>query len=175
MNLFIDTTGTYLIMILFNEKIIAEKITETHNNQAEIFIDDLNDFLNDNQLSLKDIEKFFFAKGPGSFTGIRVGLTFAKALRSSGFNNVYTINSLQLLLANNSKAIIDARGQRYYYQELIDNIYSKPQIIEAQLIEINNMNTYENSLNEIKTNLLHLVKEEEYTDDLNPLYLKEAF
>lgn len=175
MNLFIDTTGSYLIMIIFNKKIIDEKIIITNNNQAEIFIDELNSFLKSNNLDLINIENFFFAKGPGSFTGIRVGLTFAKALKASGFKHIYTINSLQLLLTNNSKAIIDARGKRYYYQELNDNIYSNPQIITEDIIDFNSVNTYEKNLLNIKDNLLKLIELNEYSDDLNPLYLKEAF
>ncbi|MDL2211495.1 tRNA (adenosine(37)-N6)-threonylcarbamoyltransferase complex dimerization subunit type 1 TsaB [Erysipelotrichaceae bacterium OttesenSCG-928-M19] len=178
MNLYIDTSSSYLIFSLFDKKVKDYHLIETNKNQSEIFIESLNTFLNNNNITLKDINNFFFARGPGSFTGIRVGLTFAKALKSSGYNNIYTISSLEVLMNDfsYSQAIIDARGQKYYYQEVKNEVFSQPKIIEtASITNLNDYCTYENSLTKIIENVVELVKIERYSSDIYSEYIKDAF
>jgi len=177
-NLFTDTSNKYIIFSLFNdEKIIDYFVKETDRNQSEIFVDELNIFLNKNNVELKTISNFYFANGPGSFTGIRVGLTFAKALISSGYKNVYTINSLEVLFDNyeNSKAIIDARGNKYYFQEVKDNIFLEPKIVDSSTVELENINTYDNEINNIGNHVFELIKMKRYNKEIESNYLKEAF
>jgi len=176
MNLYVDTSNKYIILVLFNDSEIAYSKLEANRNQAEIFVPYLSGFLKENNVTLEDIDKFFFAKGPGSFTGVRVGLTYAKALKVSGYNNLYTINSLLVLCANleNAQSVIDARGKKYYYQEIIDGHIKEPQLIDYDQINIDSVNTYETAIDLIPNNVVNIVKNKLYSDDLEILYIKEA-
>lgn len=175
MNLFIDTTSNYIIFSLFDENVIASKIIETKQNQSEIFIDEFSLFLNENSLKITDIINFFFARGPGSFTGVRVGLTFAKGLKVSGYKNIYTLSSIEILFDQyqNNSATIDARGNKYYYQEIKDGVFLEPKIVEN--LDITTTRNYSNSLDKIAQNVVNLVNEKRYSKNLDPLYIKEAF
>lgn len=177
MNLFIDSSNNYLIFVLFNDNEIIDRYTElTNRNQSEIFFERLDSFLNKNKLKIKNINNFYFAKGPGSFTGIRVGLTFAKGLVVSHFKNVYVLSSLEILLdeTDHNYACIDARNNKYYVLEKKDGILLDEKIIVSENID-GKYHTYENSLEIIPENVFRLVKEKRYSQDLNPRYLKDAF
>lgn len=178
MNLFVDTTSNYIIFVLFNDNIIDEKIIKTNRNQSEIFVTEFDLFLRENNKCMADITMFYFAQGPGSFTGIRVGLSFAKALFCSGYTNIRTVNSLHLLLSNfdNSSAIIDARGNKSYYIEVVNGIISDEKIINNEDInDFDNINTYEKSLSFIGENIVKIVENRLYSNCLQSLYIKEAF
>jgi len=177
MNLFVDTSNKYILLSLFDEEVHDYKIIEANRNQAEIFVPSLNTFLHENNQSIETIDHFYFTKGPGSFTGVRVGLTYAKALKVSGYNNIHTINTLYTLLDSieNAQSIIDARGQKYYYQSVIDGVFQQPQLIAYDQVDLDKVNTYENTLQQIPSNLVELVNNHLYDDDLDILYIKEAF
>lgn len=173
MNLFVDTTSKYLIFVLFDKEIIDQNFLQTNNNQAEIFLDELDHFLKKNKCSIENIDNFYFAQGPGSFTGIRVALSFAKALKVSGYPNIYTINSLHLLINNyDDQAIIDARGNKsYYYNNKTKEmaIYPNDELIESNYL------TYDNNHLNIPLNLLRIVNEKLYSSKIEATYIKEAF
>ena len=177
MNLFIDTSNKYIILSLFEDEIVDCEVKETNKNQSEIFMTLLNDFLVRNKLSLKEITKIYFSAGPGSFTGIRVGLSIAKALQVSGYNNVYTLHSLETLIADyqNDRAIIDARGGKYYYQEVKDGIFLEPELILESEIEFANVKTYDSEVNNIAKNIINLVKNKRFKQEIASVYIKDAF
>lgn len=183
MNLFIDTSNQYIIFILFKDKnIIAMEQIETNRNQSERFISEFDSFIKNNKIDIDTIENYYFSKGPGSFTGIRVGLTFAKALKLSNPGiNVYTFNSLLLLLPNftNSMAVIDARGKKYYALKVIDSKIKNTMLIDNDDLESEtstSIGTYDNTtLKSMADNLIYIVDNQLYENNLDTLYVKEAF
>jgi tRNA threonylcarbamoyladenosine biosynthesis protein TsaB len=71
-----------------------------------------------NELALQQIEGTVAVTGPGSFTGLRVGLTAVKGLAEVSKFPVATVTSLEVLLAaaggHNTLAVLDAgRGEVY--------------------------------------------------------------
>ncbi len=73
--------------------------------------------------SIKDVERIAVSTGPGSFTGIRVGVGTAKGLAYSLKVPVVGVNELDAIanLAPHTKmkiiSLIDARKERVYYAE----------------------------------------------------------
>ena len=89
---------------------------KTHSESLVPMIENLLDLLG---MTIGDIDKFVIAKGPGSFTGLRIGMTIAKTLAQVGNKELIPVSTL-LALANNSSSdrlkvpMLDARGNRVY-------------------------------------------------------------
>jgi len=72
-------------------------------------------------VELKEIEKFGVVIGPGSFTGLRIGLSTIKSFASVRQRPVYPVSSLELLAAaypysaRPVAAVIDARRNEVYF------------------------------------------------------------
>ena len=79
--LFIDTTTNKTIKVGLNkngkEFIIEQQLDK---QKAQIVLPLIDKLLKKNNLTLKDISAIHINPGPGSFTGIRVGLTIANTL-----------------------------------------------------------------------------------------------
>ncbi len=78
----IDTSGETCYIALIDQANSAVKCTQFNHNrqlieQLPAYIDT---FLAENNTTLKDIECLVCGTGPGSFTGVRVGVMYAKTL-----------------------------------------------------------------------------------------------
>ncbi len=79
--LWIDTASSGCnIAITQGQKVLSAQFTAMQRGQAEILLPMLDDCLKQAKLSLGDISKIIAARGPGSFTGVRIGLACAKTL-----------------------------------------------------------------------------------------------
>jgi tRNA threonylcarbamoyladenosine biosynthesis protein TsaB len=63
-----------------NERQIAYEEWQAHRQLAETIHLKIKEILNKSSLSLEDIQGVVCFKGPGSFTGLRIGLTVGNAL-----------------------------------------------------------------------------------------------
>ena len=82
----IDVTGEKIfLMVITNDDIynITEENTKINYEKLTLII---NDFLISHKLDLKDINKIYLNKGPGSFAGIRNSLSVVKAFNLT--NNI---------------------------------------------------------------------------------------
>ena len=77
----IDTGGDCCALALrINGIDVAEKIVVTGRDQAKILAPLTHELLTEHNLTVTDIDRFGIATGPGSFTGLRVGLSFVRGL-----------------------------------------------------------------------------------------------
>lgn len=132
--LFIDTSCKYLcIGVAKDEKIIYKFQQEALKKQSELTIPYLNDALKKLDLTLNDIDEVNVTIGPGSFTGLRIGMCIAKVLSSMKNIPLKAISSLNAYANPGKKIIIlDARAKRVYLGIYEDN---KP-IIDECVVEI---------------------------------------
>ena len=113
----IDTCHKFLTLAIIKDGELFDAYNhECPKKQSETVFIELKKLFNKHHLSVDDIEKVCVTNGPGSYTGIRIGLTIAKTLCS--FKNIplYTISSLCLYANNeaNTMVLLDARSKRAY-------------------------------------------------------------
>lgn len=100
---------------LLGESILNHK--KTHSQKIMVMIEEL---LKDLELTVRDIDLFAAANGPGSFTGLRIGVATVKALAHSVNKPVAGVSTLAGLAYNMPYAehiivpIMDARRNQVY-------------------------------------------------------------
>ncbi len=94
--------------ILDENNLIAEYTINNKLEHSTLIMDIVDKLLKDSNLDIDDIDGFVVSKGPGSFTGLRIGMATVKGL-SFGSNKPYvSISSLDALAYSlvNFKGII---------------------------------------------------------------------
>ncbi len=75
---------------------IAENSWEREKSHSELVTVRLSELLSSNQFSVSDLNAIAVGIGPGSFTGLRVGLNVARTLSYSLNIPIWPVNSLRL-------------------------------------------------------------------------------
>jgi tRNA threonylcarbamoyl adenosine modification protein YeaZ len=115
--LLIDTSAKYLaIGIAKDNKIVAKTQYEAWQRQSELTIDEINKLFKSTNIKPKEVTRVIVANGPGSYTGVRIGLTIAKIFATSLNIPLCLVSSLNMIAGINGKkiALIDARSKRAY-------------------------------------------------------------
>lgn len=117
----LDTSGPNCSVAVLNEQnVIANfniNIGKTHSETLLPLIDSLLNFSN---LSLEDIDVYACCVGPGSFTGIRIGIATVKGFAISVSKPIVSVSSLESLAYNIPTfdglicSILDAKNNNVY-------------------------------------------------------------
>ncbi len=195
-SLFIDTSSIDVsIAIIKDNKIlssITKEATGTHSIYTTKYLDDM---LKEAKLKPKDINKIMVVNGPGSFTGVRIGVTIAKTYSYLLNIPVIPVSSLKMLSLSLDHdyclAIINANHDNYYFalydkdnkeitkeqfntKKVVEEIIEKynPLIISDNNIEINNIKVPKQKLNFLNIVNYYKNKKEVNPHLLVPNYLK---
>lgn len=132
-SLFIDTSLEDVSIALVKDdkelSLIHENIPGKHSIYVTKYIDDI---LKENNLSPGSVDEIIVVNGPGSFTGIRIGVTIAKMFAYLENIRIVTITSLKARVigekSNYLLTTIDAKHGNYYvglYDENYNTIEEK--------------------------------------------------
>ena len=129
MVLFIDTHDELITIALKNKNDLFIKTKESEYSHSIFTMPMIEEIFKENNLNVKDLDKIIVVNGPGSFTGIRIGVSIAKTMAYALGISINTISSLKAYLISNSnhekrKAVIE-HNKGYYicaFDEN-DNIY----------------------------------------------------
>lgn len=117
----IDTSGgVCAVAILCDEKVSSEVYVDNKKTHSQMLAPMIDDCLKHADLELSDIDLYSCAVGPGSFTGLRIGVSMIKAFCQSSKKKCVGVNTLDALaqnLAGESRLIcpvIDARRGDVY-------------------------------------------------------------
>lgn len=125
-SLFIDTSSFFMtIAIIDKNSILYLYQDNVYKDMASKIMPIIRDGFNNVNFEIRDLDKIFVVNGPGSFTGIRVGVTVAKVLAWALRKSVVPISSLELLATTNVNTkyvqpMIDAR-RGYVYTGTYDS------------------------------------------------------
>jgi len=119
--LMIDTSGPACgVAVMRNGQIVCElQLTsgKTHSQRVMPMVDQA---LSMCEMDVSDIDLFGVVVGPGSFTGVRIGVSSVKALAHAAGKPCIGVDALEALAANASSfdgvicPILDARAQQVY-------------------------------------------------------------
>lgn len=111
----------------------------SHNEILLVMVDEMLKKLN---IDIDEIDLFVAVTGPGSFTGIRIGVTTVKALSMSLNKPIVAVNTLEAIAFGvfsdkNKIPLIDARGERVYYG-VYEGVHNK-NIVAPALLNIDEL------------------------------------
>lgn len=121
----LDTVGARCQVALKHNDIVRVQISKPNIKNTEVILEMILAVCAESQLELANISKIIVTNGPGSFTGVRVGLIIAQMLAFASNAQVFQVNSCLALAYSASKTLgngcfgvmLDARMQEYYYSE----------------------------------------------------------
>ena len=133
----IDTASNLCtVAVLENEKCIKEIIVDDARNHSEKIMPVIEQALLESNLTLQNIDLIVCDKGPGSFTGIRIGVGTVLAFKDSLNIPCIGISSLQALTYNINEngticSLIDAKNDNVYF-----GVFEKKNNLVTQLEEL---------------------------------------
>ncbi|MES2429909.1 MAG: tRNA (adenosine(37)-N6)-threonylcarbamoyltransferase complex dimerization subunit type 1 TsaB [Bacteroidota bacterium] len=137
--LHIDTAlQTACVSIAQNGTVLSELTNTDQKDHGSFLQPAIKDILQKNDLQLQDLDAVAVIEGPGSYTGLRVGMAAAKGLCFALNKPLITINSLEALAAT-----------------AIDEYHPDESILICPMIDARRMEVY----TAIYTNALHIIKQ----------------
>lgn len=198
--LFIDTADKYLNIYLYDGLNKVSFFKEKNDLNLSIkLVPKIKEVIDNSSFSKNDIDQIMVVTGPGSFTGIRMGVTVAKTFAYSLKKKIMPISKLEVMAATKFEeeyilTMIDAR-RGFVYAALYDKNFNeiiKPSYLELEeLIKITSeyhnkmvVATYDEFNLNIKTitpdeNIdlivdFHMNDQGLLAHDINPNYLKKT-
>jgi len=171
----IDTTSKKAsVSILEDNNEVFKNTIDNDITHSEKLMPLIDDSLKQTNLTLKDIDLLACVLGPGSFTGIRIGIASVKALAKVLNKKIFGISTLEVMAyglikdldtnqnKDNNKnqyilSVMDAKNKRVYYSlYVLSNVDSPPYLgtlLEGSNTNIdecaNNINNYFNALDNV--------------------------
>lgn len=197
-SLYIDTSSNFLYGGIVKDDCLISQIKQSFKKDMSTYaLSEISKMIKKSGLKPETIDKIIVCNGPGSFTGIRIGVTIAKTYAWSLNKEITTITSLEAMaissdIDNYKIPIIDAR-RGFVYGAIFD--MDNNQILEGQHIKLDTLKVAADSIsNEYKfiTNDPILVDSVDYEPNIykiikyaeskpclnphgvNPIYLKKT-
>jgi len=139
-NLLLDSSNTRLSVGLAMEHHVVDEISyEAWQKQSELMVDEIDKLLKKHQVKRSEIASVCVAKGPGSYTGVRIALTIAKTIVFALGVPLYLVSSLEIMRDADRPTICltNARSKRSYIgvyegekEILSDRIMDNSQVLQ---------------------------------------------
>ncbi len=192
-----DTTESSLsVALLDDEKILAKNIILENAKHSELLIVEIEKLLRARNIWYEDLDLIATTNGPGSFTGVRVGLTAARTMRIALDIPLILLNSCEVLAYKYRKenkkilVIMDAKADEFFIAEFLakDGELSEikaSRLVKKEEVKKNLPNTKfiicgsgSENKDTIEAELVGLLalkkfRQGKITTDFNPSYLRE--
>ena len=195
--LFIDTSTESLTIALFKDDVLLSTSTVSSSEHSKYAMPILEQIFTENNIKPNMVNKIMVINGPGSFTGIRIGVTIAKIYAWALNINIVPISSLKAYAISNKGydyyvSIIDARRNYVYagiYDKDYNNVIKESYISKDELVDkVNSLSNVlvigDTSLGDfpVRSNKIDVVSIYNYFKNdsginahmVNPVYLKKT-
>lgn len=198
--LYVDTSSNYLYSgIVIDDSIKCEIKEELGKDLSKVALPKIIKLFDEASITPQDLDKIMVVIGPGSFTGVRIGVTIAKTIAWSLGIPIVPVSGLTAMALSNpmsdnySMPLIDAR-RGYVYGALYDKDMNsvvedthieleelKNKVKNNQPITVITNNDIEISYDVVKYNpdilkIVNYFKDREGVNPhlVNPIYLKKT-
>ena len=83
-----------------DSKIVAEQFLNTRHTHSETLLPMISAMLKSAQITLSDVDKIAVSAGPGSFTGLRIGISCVKGLCDAAHKPCVPVSTLEAVAYN---------------------------------------------------------------------------
>ncbi|NCB49622.1 MAG: tRNA (adenosine(37)-N6)-threonylcarbamoyltransferase complex dimerization subunit type 1 TsaB [Alphaproteobacteria bacterium] len=134
----IDTSGFYCSVSLQDEQRVYGVISRFYQiGMAEALVPMIDEVMKKSNKPYAELQSVAVAVGPGSFTGVRVALSSAKALAMALGLPVYGVNNFEVLAYEQKRplaVVLDTKRADFYVQFFDEKgqASSTPQILTAE-------------------------------------------
>lgn len=184
--LFIDTSTTTLTVALIKEGIVLEESTVSSSEHSKHTLPEIEKLFKNNNIEPKSVNKIMVTNGPGSFTGIRIGVTIAKTYAWACNINIVPISTLKAYALSKDNydyyvPMIDARRSCVYagiydvnYDEVLNDTYISLENLKEKTKELSNIlyisndNIKEINIENVKLNVQKIYDYYKNEEGINP-------
>lgn len=188
----LDTTAAVATAALFRDGVLlAEREADAGKKHAETALPMIEQLLEETSVSISQIDCFAVDIGPGSFTGVRIGVSLVNALAFATGKKIVPVDALRTLARSAGEAqrpvcaLIDARNGNAYaalYQagrEIVAPCAVETSAFVSGLPEdvifVGDAHTENASYPRAKeVGLVALQRLEEAQDEVEPIYLRAS-
>ncbi len=181
--LFIDTaTEQGSIALYKDDQLLHHEILSTQLNHLKVLHPTIEKMLKKRKVTLKEIDYFGVDIGPGSFTGIRIGVTAARTFAQTGNKYIFSAVSLDIISQSLTECkelicvILDGKKNRIFTAFYAFNKNSPQRISDYFDVEpeklINMINKYKKKYNEV---IFLGSGQDKYKEILKKINLKPTF
>jgi len=127
-DLVIDTHGSYLNIAVLKDDIVLSFISREEKEHSTNTLLAIEQCLKNAHFVIEDVKRIYVVNGPGSFTGVRIGVTIAKTLAYTLKKEIVPISSLM-------SYALSCKEQGDYIIPMID---ARRDAVYAMIIDKNN-------------------------------------
>lgn len=149
------STPVCSVAIIDEISVISYQETDKKNSHSEILTVFIEDLLKEVNLKFTDLDAIAVSKGPGSYTGLRIGVSTAKGLCYALDIPLIAINTLQSM----------ASGMIEKYQDKIQTPYYFVPMIDARRMEVYSA-IYDINLNIVRKTEAEIIDESSFSEYL---------
>lgn len=181
-SLFLDTSSSYLnTAIVKDGKVLNSLYLYLERDMSKNTLLKIKEMMDSLELKPNDISNIVVVSGPGSYTGLRVGITIAKTYAWGLNKKLYTVSSLQNMATCIKEdcyivPLIDAR-RGYFFAGVYDNNYNS--VLEDNYIEKEELFNFLNTLNKpykfVSIEDINDIDTIKYNPDIENLFAKVSF
>lgn len=96
-------------------RLMRSQFWPSKNDEAEKLMPTIDRLLSELQLSYQDLSKIYVVKGPGSFTGLRVGVTVANLIAHLSKAELHSFTTFQYWQAQSDLPVVVFAGKKGVY------------------------------------------------------------
>lgn len=142
--LFLDTSNIKLIVGIIKDNDCISLISQDNDkNLSSKVLPLIKSMLEDSNILIDDVKRIIIVNGPGSFTGVRVGVTIAKTFAWAKQIDIIPISSLRVMATTEVNTdyivpLIDARRDCFYaamYDKKENNVIDDIYISRSELLK----------------------------------------
>ena len=149
----VDTSSFICSVSVFeNLSLISSNSTEVEKSHSKLLIQLIDQSLKDAKIKINEVDAFAVSMGPGSYTGLRIGVSTIKGLCYSLEKPLISINTLEILSKSALNHInnyndfficpmIDARRMEVF-TKMLDNDFNEVEKDKALILDDKSFNDF---------------------------------